>query len=163
MRADSGMNGKRPWTRLASAAALMLVCVAACSSGRAHEPNGAITFSSVGNGSIDFRVTAINPDGKEPMQFERGPEPRQAEHDDLFAALSAGETYNEGDYGATSTMTAIMGRMATYSGKVVTWEQAIGSQLDLSPKRYAWDAEPPVMPGPDGLYACAIPGVTQSL
>ncbi len=59
-------------------------------------------------------------------------------------------------------MTAILGRMATYSGKVVTWDQAINSDLDLSPKNYAWDAEAPVQPGPDGIYPCAVPGVTKA-
>ena len=40
------------------------------------------------------------------------------EHHDMFAALRRGEIYNEGDYGAESTITAILGRMATYSGKI---------------------------------------------
>ena len=85
------------------------------------------------------------------------------EHDNLFAALLAGKPYNEGDYGATSTMTAIMGRMATYSGRVVSWDEAINSQLDLAPDPRNFDAEPPISPRPDGTYACAMPGVTQAL
>jgi hypothetical protein len=48
--------------------------------------------------------------------------------------------------------------MASYSGKVVSWEEAAQSQLDLLPKQLAWDAEAPVKPGPDGLYPCALPG-----
>jgi len=60
-------------------------------------------------------------------------------------------------------MTAIFGRMATYSGKQIDWETAINSDLDLSPKKYSWDAEAPVSPGDDGLYACAMPGVTRAL
>ena len=59
-------------------------------------------------------------------------------------------------------MTAILGRMATYSGKVVKWDEAINSQLDLTPKNLAWDAETLVKPGPDGIYACATPGVTKA-
>ena len=39
-------------------------------------------------------------------------------------------------------MTAILGRMATYSGKMVTWEQALGSDINLVPKEYAWNARP---------------------
>jgi myo-inositol 2-dehydrogenase/D-chiro-inositol 1-dehydrogenase len=99
--------------------------------------------------------------GKEPMKFEQGEDGHQVEHDDLFAALRAGQPPNEGDYGATSTMTAILGRMATYSGKIVKWDEAISSTLDLSPKSYAWDAAPPVLPDASGLYACATPGVTK--
>lgn len=85
------------------------------------------------------------------------------EHHDLFAALRRGEVYNEGDYGATSTMTAILGRMATYSGKVIKWDEALNSKLDLSPKKYAFDAEPPVMPDKDGNYAIPVPGQTDVL
>jgi len=113
--------------------------------------------SIVGHGSSE-----ICRNGQEPMRWKREADGHQVEHDDLFAALLAGEPYNEADYGATSTMTAIMGRMATYSGQVVTWDQAINSTLDLSPERYAWDAEPPVKPGEDGMYACAMPGVTKA-
>lgn len=97
--------------------------------------------------------------GQEPDRFRRGRDGHQAEMDDLLAALQNGQTYNEADSAAESTMTAILGRMATYSGKLVRWDEAIHSQLDLMPKRLAWDAEPPVRPGPDGCYPCAIPGI----
>ena len=81
------------------------------------------------------------------------PNPYQVEHDDLFASIRSGNPLNEGEYGAYSTLTSIMGRMATYSGKMVTWEQALSSELDLSPTKYAWDAEPP-------KPTVAVPGVT---
>ena len=68
--------------------------------------------------------------------------------DDLMAAIQAGQPYNEADWGASSTMTAILGRMAAYSGKVVAWDEAVNSQLDLAPKNLAWNAETPVKPGP---------------
>ena len=106
--------------------------------------------------------SAIYPDGKDPLTWKRGKDGHQVEHDDLFAALLAGEPYNEGDYGATSSMTAILGRMATYSGKVVNWDEALNSPLVLGPKELAWDAEAPVKPGPDGIYPCAMPGVTRA-
>jgi len=116
-----------------------------------------------GYASIQGHGTSLlQVDGKEPMRWRRGEDGHQVEHDDLFAALKAGRPYNEGDYSADSTMTAILGRMATYSGKVVTWDQAINSALDLQPKSYAWDAETPVKPNADGYYACAIPGVTKA-
>lgn len=60
-------------------------------------------------------------------------------------------------------MTAIMGRMATYSGKVITWDEAFKSELALAPDRYDFDRTPPVLPGPDGIYACAVTGVTKVL
>ncbi len=88
--------------------------------------------------------------------------PYQVEHDVLFEAIRQDKPHNEADYGAYSTMTAIMGRMATYSGKVVTWDQAFASNLRLAPDRYAFDATPPVLPDENGVYPCAIPGVTRA-
>ena len=58
-------------------------------------------------------------------------------------------------------MTSILGRMATYSGRVVTWDKAINSGLDIHPKVYAWDATPPIVPNADGFYPIAVPGVTK--
>lgn len=98
--------------------------------------------------------------GAEPMRWRRGPDGHQVEMDDLMAAILTGQPYNEADWAAESTMTAILGRMATYSGKVVAWDEAVHSQLDLMPKNLAWDVEPLPKPGPDGCYACAVPGVT---
>ncbi len=69
------------------------------------------------------------------------------EHHDLFAALRDGRTYNEGDYGARSTMTAILGRMATYSGKIVKWDDALHKGIDLSPAAYDFAATPPGVAG----------------
>ena len=68
----------------------------------------------------------------------------------------------EGDYGATSSLTAVMGRMATYSGKLVTWDDAIHSELRLAPQHYALDAAPPTLPDDQGNYPSALPGVTRA-
>ncbi len=122
--------------------------------GYAHGTEGT---ANAGGGDMSILLNQ-----KEPLRFEHGEDGHQVEHDDLFAALLAGQPFNEGDYGATSTMTAILGRMATYSGKVVRWDEAVNSQIDLSPQRYDWEADPPVLPGADGFYACAVPGVTQA-
>jgi predicted dehydrogenase len=111
--------------------------------------------AEVSKGIIEVR-------GSEPWQY-RGPKanPYQVEHDDLFDAIRNDKPFNEGEYGAINTMTAIMGRMATYSGKEVTWDEAINSKLALAPDRYAFDGTPPVLPDKDGMYPCAIPGVTK--
>ena len=89
--------------------------------------------------------------------------PYQTEHDDLFAAIRNNTPYNEGEYGANSTLTAIMGRMAVYGGKTVTWEQALNSQIDLMPETYTWDTIPKVTPDENGVYPHAIPGVTKTV
>ncbi len=92
------------------------------------------------------------------------PNPYQVEHTELFAAVANGEyKYADAENGAKATLTAIMGRMATYSGQVVTWDDALNSNVDLSPKTYAWDADPPVLPDADGRYPIAVPGVTRTV
>jgi len=85
--------------------------------------------------------------------------PYQQEHNLLFAAIANGEyKYADAENGANATMTSILGRMATYSGKVIEWDDAMNSNIDLSPSRYAWDADPPIMPDANGRYAIAVPG-----
>jgi len=86
--------------------------------------------------------------------------PYQIEHDDLFASIRAGKPYNEGEYGALSTMTAIFGRLCTYSGKMIEWEDALASNVSLQPKEYNFKMDPPVMPNSDGTYAVAMPGIS---
>jgi len=88
--------------------------------------------------------------------------PYQREHDDLIESIRATGPYRcEGDYGAESSMTAVMGRMATYSGQVVMWDEAIRSEHHVVPERYALDAAPPVVADADGSYEAAVPGVTK--
>ena len=84
----------------------------------------------------------------------------QREHDDLFDAIRNNKPFNEAENGAYSTLTAIIGRMATYSGKVIEWDAALNSKLDLMPEQFTWDAMPKVQPGADGLYPVAMPGKT---
>jgi len=106
---------------------------------------------------MKFRI-----EGETNWRFE-GPNPNNyvAEHEALFAAIRAGQPINNGQYMAHSTMWAILGRMATYTGKTITWEQAMNSQENLSPERYAWDAQPPILPDERGNYPLAMPGVTK--
>jgi myo-inositol 2-dehydrogenase/D-chiro-inositol 1-dehydrogenase len=84
----------------------------------------------------------------------------QLEHYPLLAAIRGDKEHNEAERGALSSLTAIMGRMATYSGKIVEYEAALNSQIDLMPEKFSMDALPKVLPGPDGLYPVAIPGKT---
>ncbi len=64
----------------------------------------------------------------------------QTEHDELFASIRAGNPFNDGVRMAHSTMLAIWGRMAAYTGQTITWDQAINSQEVLGPKidEYNW-------------------------
>jgi predicted dehydrogenase len=102
--------------------------------------------------------------GKVLYQFDAKAEnnPYQTEHDELFAAIAKGQyKYWDAENGAKSTMTSILGRMATYSGQVVEWDKALNSGLDLQPKSYDWSALPPIVPNAEGFYAVATPGVTK--
>jgi hypothetical protein len=84
----------------------------------------------------------------------------QQEHHHLFADLRKGDIPNEGEYGALSTMTAIMGRMATYSGKRLTWEECLASDVSLADidSLNRFDDPAPVQPDAEGYYPVPQPG-----
>jgi len=121
----------------------------------AHGTKGYVSIEGHGH-------AIIHVEGKEPVRVERGPDGHQLEWNDFLAAFQAGEPYNEVDHTVLGTMTAILGRMATYSGQIVTWDEAINSKVDLSPSGYTWDSTPQPKPGPDGIYPCAMPGQTKA-
>jgi myo-inositol 2-dehydrogenase / D-chiro-inositol 1-dehydrogenase len=93
--------------------------------------------------------------GKRPWRHE-GPvrDMYQAEHDEMFAALHGGMRVDDGEHMCNSTLMALMGRMAAYTGQRITWEQALASQEALMPERLRWDDAPPAS-------AVAIPGITK--
>jgi predicted dehydrogenase len=74
----------------------------------------------------------------------RGPKPNfyEEEHRALFAGIRSGSPLNNGVYMARSTMLAIMGRMATYTGQTLTWDQCLNSTEDLTPSKYEWGDVP---------------------
>ena len=131
-----------------------------------HIPGTATSVSEHAHGttgSANIGASRIEtPQGKWRYQGE-GSDPYQVEHDKLFAAIRADEAYSEVERGAKSTLTAILGRMATYSGQKVTWDQALNSDIELAPEAYAWNAAPPTMPDSEGRYPIPTPGVTKSV
>lgn len=94
---------------------------------------------------------------------EEDPNPYQTEHDELFAAIRAGKVISDAEHAAKTTMTAILGRMATYSGQLITFEDALNRGRSIMPNQYSWDADPPVLPDANGHYPVPIPGVTEVL
>ena len=90
--------------------------------------------------------------GPDPWRYE-GPRNRmhQTEHDEFFASLRAGKPLNDGERMAHTTLMAILGRMAAYTGQEITWEQALNSRQSLVPEDLDWDTKitltPPPMPG----------------
>jgi predicted dehydrogenase len=102
---------------------------------------------------IKHEITA----GGETWKY-RGDKPSMydVEHAELFKSIKAGQPINNGTYMCYSTMLAILGRMATYTGQRITWDDAINSKLDLTPESYEWgDVKLP----PEAL-AVAMPGKT---
>jgi predicted dehydrogenase len=79
------------------------------------------------------------------------PDMYQVEHDELFASIRSGKAHNDGAWMANSTMMAIMGRMAAYTGKAIAWEEALNSKENLMPAKLDFSAPLPVaevaMPG----------------
>lgn len=76
----------------------------------------------------------------------------------LLDAIRNGVPYDETENGAMSTMIAIMGRMAAYEGREITWDEAVNSNEAYLPERYAWDADPPTLPDKFGDYVIPARG-----
>ena len=101
-------------------------------------------------------------EGQNPWRY-RGPKGNifEAEHAALFQSIRTAKPRNDGAYMTLSTMLGILGRMVTYTGQEITWEQAINSREKLAPAQYTWDATPPCLPDKDGQYPMAVPGMTK--
>ncbi len=135
------------------------VCFSQCR----HQPGcwNSVSEHVVGTkGSANVGGNTILGENKWRYKNEGAKDPYQQEHDDLFTAIRKNTPYNELEYGAHSTMTAILGRLATYGGKEVEWDKAIKSEISLFPDKLAWDAPMKVNPDADGMYPHAIPGKT---
>ena len=85
--------------------------------------------------------------GKESWRY-RGPKSDmyQVEHDELFASIRNGRPINDGVWMAHSTLMAIMGRMAAYTGKEISWTEALNSEEKLVPDKLTWDMDLPIRP-----------------
>jgi predicted dehydrogenase len=105
------------------------------------------------------RIPALSLKGKENWRYRaEGPkgDMYQSEHDELFASIRSGKPINDGVWMAHSTLLAIMGRMAAYTGREVTWEQALNSQDKIVPDTFDWNMKLDIAP-------MAVPGVTRLL
>ncbi len=78
----------------------------------------------------------------------------QTEHDELIASIRSGKPINDGARMAKTTLMALMGRMAAYTGQKITWEQAMNSQDRLGPENLDWSTK--IDPRP-----LAVPGLTK--
>jgi predicted dehydrogenase len=109
-------------------------------------------------------IWKYRPGGKDPASAGKGnakkldPDPYQTEHDTLQAAIRENKAINNAYYGAESTMTALMGRMATYSGKDLKWDEVLNSKVQHMPNIITPESEAPVKPDAEGWYPVAMPG-----
>jgi predicted dehydrogenase len=103
---------------------------------------------------MKHKITGKKPWTHRPSSGGKPDDMYQNEHDDLFASIRAGRPINDGEWMTTSTLLAIMGRLATYTGQVITWEKLLKSKEDLSPPKYDLKAKLKVAP-------VAMPGVTE--
>jgi predicted dehydrogenase len=116
--------------------------------------NSDFLMGTKGEGVIDgWRAVYIK--GQNPWRYT-GPnnDMYQQQHDELFASLRRGEPINDGDWEAQSTLVAILGRMAAYTGQEITWDMILNSKEKLVPEPLEWDMKLPVAP-------MAIPGQTK--
>ncbi len=93
-------------------------------------------------------------EGDQPWRY-RGEKPNmyEEEHREMFAAIRSANPINNGHYMAKSTMMAIMGRMAAYTGQTLTWDQCLNSTEDLTPAKYEW--------ADVSIPGVAMPGLTR--
>ncbi len=103
------------------------------------------------------RIPVIEGETKWQYRTRRGSAPRsmyQVEHDELIASIRTGKAINDGTRMAHTTLMALMGRMAAYTGQKITWEQAMNSKQKLVPDQMDWDTKIDEIP-------LAIPGETK--
>jgi predicted dehydrogenase len=96
--------------------------------------------------------------GKVLWKYE-GPRPNayQVEHDELHDAIRRDVPLNNAYYGTTSSFSAVLGRMATYSGKVQNFEKALALPYRTMPENLTWESTPPVVPDAEGNYPLPMP------
>jgi len=93
------------------------------------------------------------------------PSPYDEEHRVLFESIRKGEPFISGRHMADATLATVMGQISCFTGKEVTWKQAVDSDYFYPPRPQGctFDMEPPTKPGPDGLYPVRVPGKTKIL
>jgi len=120
-----------------------------------HRDNSDYLMGSDGLGNIKgWSEPTIT--GKVTWRY-RGPkcDMYQVEHDELFDSIRYDRPINDGIWMAHSTLMAIMGRMAAYTGKEISWTEAMNCEDQLVPENLTWDMELPIRP-------MAMPGKTET-
>lgn len=125
------------------------------SSAHINGTKGKAEIGNVGWGNVEI----FGPNAYQ-VPKEQKPDPYSVQHTRLYNAIRSGgkEYVNDLPYTAKATMCAIMGRMASYAGQRITWEEALNSPEDFTLQDYSWNAVPPIVPDENGRYPLAQPG-----
>jgi predicted dehydrogenase len=94
-----------------------------------------------------YRVNGVNLP-LTPEEREQDKKKYVTEHTAFIESIRAGKPLNELGNVAESTLTAIMGRMSAYTGRPVTWDQALNSQENTFPEKLDWEGAMPMPPVP---------------
>ena len=116
------------------------------------------------NGYADERCRIFKPDNELVWRFRDSDEPigsTQLEQNAFFNAITKGPYINNTEYGAKSTLTTIIGRMASHSGQPVKLDEALASDLAIVPNNLSWDMKMPNAPDANGNYEVPVPGKTK--
>ena len=125
---------------------------------RLHGTKGSVLLDSNNVGRITGRDGSVIYD----YVSENDVNPYQQEHNELFASIRAG-SYDHDDtpHGIDATMSAILGRMATYTGNEITWDEALATDMNLVPDINSFEDMAPVQPDENGFYPVPMPGQTK--
>lgn len=128
------------------------------------------TTARAETGTTKCTISRLDRAGNPPVAWtskaargEKRISPYQAEWNVLMDAIKNDTPCNEAKNGAMSTMTAVLGRLATYSGKSINWDEAFACELTDVMDPLAWDDPAPVLPLDDGYYPIPVPGKTEVL
>ena len=108
--------------------------------------------------------TACRIEGETNWRYD-GPrnDPHAEEQNILTGSIRNGQPVNNGDTMIDSTYMGIMGQIAAYTGKPVTWEQMMAADFEFEPKLadVTLDMDPSVVPDDTGNYPLPVPGETK--
>ena len=110
-----------------------------------HNDNTDYVIGAKGTGTVHFAAAEMT--GDTPWRADT---PKKSmyhlEHDALFAGIRKGQLVRDEQKMARSTLVGLMGRMAAYTGRAITWDECIKSNEDLFPKDLAWNGKLPIAP-----------------
>ena len=120
-----------------------------CTNGRVQQINGTKGYADASGAIYDWQGNEIwsypHPEDNDTESEWNVTNPFVQEHINLVTAIRSGNPINDAEAQVNSTLMTIMGRIAAYTGKDVTWEEMLNSDLYLGPKKYDFGPVPEVV------------------